>query len=245
LKERYARNLKGIEAMIKSGNVRGGLRAVGALIAAGLLLAGCHLGKDKEFSDVPGLTQPEPMSAGVQSEGQTASSGAGGASQANDSGDVLQPGQNIQVTFSDLSERMAPFDQIIREDGTITLAYNKSFHAAGKTTSQLEKEIHDAYVPGIYVRLTVTVAHTSSTRFYYVGGEVKAPGRQIWIGPISVTRAIQSAGDFTDFANKKKVRLTRVDGRTQTVNCMKALEHPEIDPQVFPGDKISVPRKLF
>ncbi len=231
--------------MIKSGNVRGGLRAMGALIAAGLLLAGCQFGKDKEFSDVPGLTQTAPINGSAPAEGQTVAPGVGGANQANDSGDVLQPGQIIQVTFSDLSEHMPPFEQIIREDGTITLAYNKSFHAAGKTRSQLEQEIHDAYVPGIYVRLTVTVAHTQQTRFYYVGGEVKAPGRQIWIGPITVTRAIQSAGDFTDFANKKKVRLTRADGRTQTVNCIKALEHPEIDPQVFPGDKISVPRKMF
>jgi protein involved in polysaccharide export with SLBB domain len=231
--------------MIKLGNVRGGMRAAVALVAAGLLLAGCHFGKDKEFSDVPGLTPAASMNeaGAARGENQSAPEANGNGNSSSDSAEVMQPGQTILVTFSDLTEHQNPMEQVIREDGTITLPYSKTFHAAGKTRAQLEKEIHDAYVPNIYVRLTVTIAHSQQTRFYYVGGEVKSPGRQIWISPITVTRAIQSASDFTDFANKKKVRLTRSDGRTQIVNCLKALEHPEVDPQVYPGDKISVPRK--
>ena len=58
-------------------------------------------------------------------------------------------------------------------------------------------------------------------------------------------KAIASAGGFTDFANKKKVKLTRVDGRTQTVNCVKALDNPSLDLEVYPGDKIHVPRRLW
>ena len=54
----------------------------------------------------------------------------------------------------------------------------------------------------------------------------------------------QAAG-FTDFANKKKVKLTRVDGRTQTVNCIKALDKPSLDPEVYPGDKIYVRRRIW
>ena len=59
-----------------------------------------------------------------------------------------------------------------------------------------------------------------------MNGEVRAPSRQIYNSRITVLKAIASAGGFTDFANKKKVRLTRVDGRTQTVNCVKALDNP-------------------
>ena len=55
-------------------------------------------------------------------------------------------------------------------------------------------------------------------------------------------KAIASAGGFTDFANKKKVRLTRVDGRTQIVNCVKALENPSLDLEVYPGRQESMSR---
>jgi len=33
------------------------------------------------------------------------------------------------------------------------------------------------------------------------------------VGEITLTKAITSAGDFTDFANTKKIWLTRADGR--------------------------------
>jgi polysaccharide export outer membrane protein len=93
--------------------------------------------------------------------------------------------------------------------------------------------------------MTVTVKHQESTRWYYVDGEVKSPARQIYNSRITVLKAIASAGGFTDFANKKKVKLTRVDGRTQIVNCPKALDNPRLDPEVYPGDKIQVPRRLW
>ena len=78
--------------------------------------------------------------------------------------------------------------------------------------------------------MTVTVKQQESTRWYYVNGEVRSPARQIYNSRITVLKAIASAGGFTDFANKKKVKLTRVDGRTQTVNCVKALDNPSLGP---------------
>ncbi len=60
-----------------------------------------------------------------------------------------------------------------------------------------------------------------------------------------MTSAIQTAGGFDPFANKKKVRLTRVDGKVIFVNCVEVLDHPEKDPPVYPGDKIDVPRRFW
>jgi protein involved in polysaccharide export with SLBB domain len=63
-----------------------------------------------------------------------------------------------------------------------------------------------------------------------------------------VSKAIAAAGGFTDFANKRSVKLIRRDGRSQKVNYNKALAHPEqpeLDPTVFPDDKIHVPRRIF
>lgn len=236
-----------LRAILGTGKVWAGI------VAGALLLTGCHFGSQQEFSEVPGLTDTAENTTGTGSTSATASSNSSGETTAaatstgrtNYSAELMEPGETIQVSFSDLSSPIAPMEQSIRDDGTITLLYNQTFHAAGKTTGQLAKEIRQRYVPAYFINLTVTVAHQSQTRFYYVGGEVKAPGRQIWIGPITVTRAIQSAGDFTDFANRKRVKLVHSDGRSQTVNCVRALQQPDTDPQVYPGDKITVPRKLF
>src|SRR5215471_900815 len=60
----------------------------------------------------------------------------------------------------------------IGEDGNITLPYIQQVKAEGKTGSQLQKEIHDLYVPKYYVGLNVTVFGTD--KYFYVEGEVRA-----------------------------------------------------------------------
>lgn len=158
---------------------------------------------------------------------------------------VLRAGDSLTITFTDLTVPLPPFEEKIREDGTITLALNQTFKAEGKTRGDLEKEIRARYVPDYFKQMTVTVKQQESTRWYYVSGEVRMPNRQIYNSRITVLKAIASAGGFTDFANKKKVKLTRVDGRTQIVNCPKALDNPSLDPEVYPGDTIHVPRRLW
>ena len=88
----------------------------------------------------------------------------------------------------------------------------------------MQNEIHDLYVPKYYVRLNVTVK--PGDRIYYVRGEVKQPGREIYVGETTVTKAITSAGDFTDFANHN-VKLIRANGEVIKVDVDKALEDPD------------------
>ena len=78
-----------------------------------------------------------------------------------------------------------------------------------------------------------------------VGFIVKAPGRQLYVGETTVTKAIGSAGDFTDFANHKNVELIRANGKKIKVNVDNALQDPALDPQVYPGDQVYVHRKLW
>jgi polysaccharide export outer membrane protein len=82
-------------------------------------------------------------------------------------------------------------------------------------------------------------------RVFYVTGEVKNPGRQIYSGQMTVTKAITSAGDFTDFANRKKDWLIRANGQRIRVNCDDIMDGSAPDPQVYPGDQIQVTRRLF
>jgi len=211
------------------------------LILGGLCLAGCR-------TQPPGQ-QPVGSTAGVDtlSSASPASESAPGVATKSTSvePELLRIGDSLTVTFTDTPTPTLPFQEKIKEDGTITLALNQTFKADGKTVSELEKEIRARYVPDYYKYLTVTVTPDVTTRWYYVDGEVKSPNRQIYNSRTTVTKAIASVGGFTDFANKKKVRLVRVDGRTQIVNCVKALSKPSLDPEVYPGDKIHVPRRLW
>jgi polysaccharide export outer membrane protein len=132
----------------------------------------------------------------------------------------------------------------IKEDGTITLPDVGRVQAAGKTAGELEDRLHDLYVPKIYTHLNVTVK-TSSDSVYFVRGQVRSPGRLIYTGPITVTKAITSAGDYDEFANHKKVWLIRANGQRFKLNAAAILDGDLPDPPVYPGDQIVVERRTW
>ena len=156
----------------------------------------------------------------------------------------LHIGDTVTITFSGVPDD----DRLRRKSPSRKTAPSPcrtlaAFKAAGKTAGELEDVIHDLYVPAIYTHLNVTVK-TSSDRVYYVRGEVKQPGRQIYVGQITVTKAITSAGDFTDFANRKNVFLIRANGQRFKLNCDDILNGEAPDPPVYPGDQIEVTRRI-
>ncbi len=227
----------------------------GGLLLAGLLVGGCETKPaTAPFAELPGITTgPEGISTPAGPAGASPMAPQAGATGSqgmlpgatNTPIDIIEAGAALRITFSDLPILQQPFEDRVKQDGTITLMLNQTFKAAGKTRSELEKEIRDRYVPKYYLNMTVQVTIQEQTRFYFVGGEVKAPGRQVYLGPMTVLKAIQSCGDFTDFAKRTAVELTRPDGRKFEVDCKKARQDPSLDLDVYPGDKIYVPRKLW
>jgi len=165
------------------------------------------------------------------------------AARAGDSFSYLRRGDLITITFSDVpAPGIYPQSINIPDAGIITLPYNVQVQAAGKTTTELERDVRNAYVPKLFVNLTATVR--TEKRAFYVDGEVKTPSRLEYIGEMTVLRAISTAGGFTDFANRKKIRLTRA-GKTTIHNWYKILEKPALDPLIIPGDRIDVKRKYL
>src|SRR5439155_7264769 len=229
-------------AKMKVGQVWQRLCLLSCVLLAGMLFAGCQTSKvDSGFSEVPGMETPAPaMTTSGSQVAATSPSIApnSGAGTNAESYEIIQKENVLLITFGDLPPPPPPaMDQRVRDDGTITLLYNQVFHAVGKRTGDLEKEIHDFYVPRYYINLTVTVRISSDTRFYYVDGEVRAPSKYPYTASITVSKAIAAAGGFTDFANKRNVQLIRPNGKSQSVNYNKVLSHPELDPQVFPEDR--------
>ena len=202
--------------------------AVCGLLVAGFLLSGCHSQAPRTGSAATGTT-----------------GGAAGNPAGIPEPELFRVGDSVTVTFTDLPTPVTPFEAKIKEDGTVTLLLNQTFTFVGKAPGDLEKEIRASYVPRYYKYMTVTVRRERQTLFYYVDGEVKTPARQTFIERTTVLKAIASSGGFTDFAKKKAVKLIRLDGRKITINCIKAIDEPSLDLEIYPGDKIYVPRKLW
>lgn len=160
-------------------------------------------------------------------------------------GNTFHVGDKVTVSFTLLTGPlgdMPPHEEAVREDGTITLQYIGPVKAEGKTAGQLQREIHDLYVPKYFRELNVTVRGEDT--FFYVDGEVQSRGGKIYPGEMTIVKAISVAGGFTDFAKKTKVKLTR-GTHTVTINVSKAINDPRYDVAVYPGDKIWVPRRIL
>jgi polysaccharide export outer membrane protein len=157
--------------------------------------------------------------------------------------DILRVGDKVTVTFSDIPTAYPPMERRISEDGTITLPLGVSVVAAGKKAGELESIIQNEYVPRYFVRLTVNAK--PEERVIYVGGHVRAPGRYVYAGEMTVLKAVKVAGDFTDYANKRKVVLIRTNKTRIVIDCIKAQKYPKFDLPVYPGDEIHVPQRYI
>ena len=185
----------------------------------------------------PDFTYSDPTANG--------GAGAGGApeDQIVDSPDLLRPGDRIEIGFSGNPNApgMAHREQI-RDDGYVQPPLlGTNVVAAGKTVGQLQTQLHGFYVPAYFKNLTVTVR--LEDRYFFVGGQVRAPGQKLYLAEMTVTKAVQAAGDFTDFANRRKVEVTRRDGSRIVVDCRRALRRSQEDPPIYPGDKVHVPQR--
>jgi polysaccharide export outer membrane protein len=213
--------------------------ALVVFLAIGLFETGCQSSK----IEAANVGSGEPAGTQFASAGSVGDTNI--APRSRSELDRLHVGDVMTIDFSDLPVVVSSREERIKEDGTITLMEGKSFVAAGKTRGELEREIHDYYVPRFYLKMTVSIRQKDQTQFYYVRGEVKAPARQLYVSRIHLLQAIASAGDFTDFARKSAVLLTRIDGQKVTINCLKARKDPSLNLEIFPGDIIDVPRRTI
>lgn len=152
---------------------------------------------------------------------------------------TIHTGEQLTIELRDIPPPETKIEQTVQDDGTVGLTFNMKVNAAGKTVNQLRDEIHDLYVPRYYKRATITIKRENLS--FFVGGEVKMPGRLAYVGDITVTKAIQAAQDFTVFADKKNIKVIRTTGKIEKVNYYKAIKDPKLDLPLYPGDQVIVP----
>jgi protein involved in polysaccharide export with SLBB domain len=130
--------------------------------------------------------------------------------------------------------------------------------AMGKTCKQLASEVKELLEKQYYYRATVIIGLDQINRKrtlgkVYVVGQVRVNGPQEIPDDetYTVSKAILKAGGFSDFADKKKVKLVRGKGadpskRTIVVNVAEIWEKGKVENDVTlePDDLIFVPARL-
>ena len=167
--------------------------------------------------------------------------------------DKKRLGSNDYVSFRVVEDRDNDSQHLrINDGGELEVPYVGLVQAAGKSCKELAYSIKAALEREYYYHATVIIAvdHISekSRGKVYVYGSVKGQGPQEIPADESytVSKAIIRAGGFGDFADKKKIKLTRKSGETVVVNLKRVIEEGRTDEDVVvrPDDQIYVPQKL-
>ncbi len=160
--------------------------------------------------------------------------------------DLLRAGERIKIVYQDIPDAPPTTEQQIPENGKLELPKGVEVVFANRLKTEVEKEIQDIYVnqKHLYPRMTVNIERQGLA--VSVGGEVHTPGMVVHLGQMTVTRAINAAGGFNEFADRKDVIVTRAITKEQIhVNVKQAFDNPALDLPVYPGDSILVTRRIL
>ena len=168
--------------------------------------------------------------------------------------DKKKLGPNDYVSFRVVEDRDDESQHLrVNDNGELEVPYAGLVQAAGKSCKELAYTVKAALEREYYYHATVIIAvdHISekSRGKVYVYGSVKQQGPQEIPADESytVSKAISRAGGFGDFANKRKVKLTRKNGQSFTVDCKAVIEQGRTDEDIVlePDDQINVPQRLI
>ncbi|UCH37917.1 MAG: polysaccharide biosynthesis/export family protein [Candidatus Bathyarchaeota archaeon] len=135
---------------------------------------------------------------------------------------------------------------VVRPDGRISLPLIQDIEAKGLTVLQLKNQIINKLKDYMdYPKVSVIVSDTTSYRVSVLG-RVERPGVYPITGATTLVEAIALAGGFSEWANKRKIRVvTHEKGkeRTITVNYKKfeSGKDQSLNITLQPGDIIIVP----
>jgi len=168
--------------------------------------------------------------------------------------DKKKLGRNDYVSFRVVEDRDNDSQRLrVNDSGELEVPYVGLVPAEGKTCRELAYRIKSALEKEYYYHATVILAvdrvSEKSRGRIYIYGSVKAQGPEELPAneTFTVSKAIIRAGGFGDFANKRKVKVTRKDGSDHTVDLKRVIEegHTEEDIVLEPDDQVYVPQRLI
>jgi len=141
----------------------------------------------------------------------------------------------------------------VRPDGMISTPLNDDVVAAGKTASQLGKDIAEklrAYVKDPVVTVMVSNFAGPFDQQVRVVGEATKPQAIPYRANMTILDVMIEAGGLTEFADGNRavlVRRTQAGQQSYNVRVGDLLKNGDIDANVpmMPGDVIIIPQSLF
>ncbi len=212
-------------------------------IAAALL---CRVALAQEPSPVPSIPRAQPDLPTTSTVMRTNSMAV--------LDDKKRLGSNDYVSFRVVEDRDEESQHLrVNDSGELEVPYIGLVPAQGRTCRDLAYAIKSALEKEYYYHATVILAvdrvSEKSRGKVYVYGSVKGQGPQEIPADetYTVSKAIIRAGGFGDFANKRKVKVTRKGGKDFTVDLKRVIEQGRNDEDVVlqPDDQIYVPQRLI
>jgi len=162
---------------------------------------------------------------------------------------VLKGGQSVELKITGVPQKdQAQFNgaYAISDSGKVRLQYLGEVNTAGMKPSQLAVHIERRYKDAkIYSNPTINVIRgqqIDDIPFVSILGEVKLPGMHNFQTGSKVMDLIAKSGGFSDFADRKRVKLTR-KGKVRELDLRKA--NSKDDVILEPGDKVIVSQKTL
>lgn len=216
-----------------------GIAAAGVLAAA-LFQAGCiSLFGGDGTTDPRQWTPPTAPPTVGPTNAPPAASSTGSATQRG-----LRPGDRVVVTLQpSLNVAGQTVEDIVDDDGMITLPLIGEFRVLERSPSEVGKAIAQEYVArGIYLDMIVNVVNTTvptaAAEEYSVTGEVQKRGRFQLKEGMTLWQAIIAAGDVGEYAGDT-ILLTR-GGKTTSYSIKRIKKGRVPDPVILNGDIIQV-----
>lgn len=156
----------------------------------------------------------------------------------------LKTGDALFVSLTGSGGLDESIETIIDDEGSIKLRFIGSVKASGLSSTELEREIEAEYTERQKIYKDVTVRVVVPNNFYFIGGEVRQPGRFPLVGRVTLSQAITAAGNFTEWADESDLILVRNNERV-VINYKQIRQNPNLDVELLPGDTITVGRSFL
>jgi len=148
-----------------------------------------------------------------------------------------------KISFQIIEDKDAPKSLVVADSGELDVPYLGRTSAVDKTCKQLVSEIKAQLEKEYYYHASVVLALETASRelgHVYVWGQVRTQGPIELIVNENLTagKAVLRAGGFSDFANKKKVKVIRQgnNGNAKQVfelNMIEILEDGQTEKDVL------------
>lgn len=159
-------------------------------------------------------------------------------------GYIIGPEDVLGIVF--WREKDLSAEVVVRPDGIITLPLLEDMKVAGMTPAELKQKIQTEAGKLVTAPTVSVVVKQINSRKVFITGHVARPGSYPLNSPMTVVQVIALAGGLLEFADRSKIRVTRVGPNgpeAYRVNYKQLANGEDLRQNIDlkPGDTVIVP----